>query len=151
MHTYQIANAVLEDYKNAKITDERVEFLVAQVQEQLDEIRQNSELYEGFIKQVNGPEKIDSLVLWILLMSNEDICSDYINAFKKDYMKVIPVRDLADLIFYVVYLVKVQSKQLDGFDYLVEYKHDGKDEADQYCFTNVLLYIQRQKEAPVEF
>ena len=40
---------------------------------------------------------------------------------------------------------------LDGFEYLLEYEEEGIHEADQFCFTNVLLYIQKSKEVQIEF
>ena len=84
-------------------------------------------------------------------MSNEDICDEYIDEFDKDFREIIPVSDLADLLVYIVHLKKVKNIELDGFDYLLEYKHEGKDEMDQYAFTNALLYIQKSKEVEIEF
>lgn len=151
MHTYQIAESVLNDYKNEKLSEERINFLISQANEQLEEISQNKEIYERFLNQVNAPEKIDNIILWILLMSNEAICDEYIDEFDKDFRDVIPVSDLADLLFYTVYLKNVKDIELDGFDYLMEYQHEGLDDVDQYSFTNALLYIQRSKEVPIEF
>ena len=79
-------------------------------------------------------------------MSNEDICCEYINKFDKDFIDIIPVSDLSDLLLYIVHLQKVKDEQLDGFDYLMQYKEAGIEDVDQYCFTNVLLYIQKSKE-----
>lgn len=151
MHTYQIKDIKLENYKNEKLSDERVNFLIAQANEQLDEIAQNKEIYDRLLKQVNAPGKIDNIILWILLMSNEDICDEYIRKFGKDFREIIPVSDLADLLLYSIYLKKVKNTVLDGFDYLLDYEHDGIDEMDQYAFTNVLLYIQQTKEVQIEF
>ena len=152
MDTYQIAEKVLDDYRNDKLTDERIEFLKTQADEQLDEISQNKELYDRFLQKVNPPEKIDNIILWMLLMSNEDIVEEYIDEFNKiKYREIIPVSDLADLLLYVVHLKKVKNIALDGFDYLLEYKHDGIDEMDHYCVTNVLLYIRKSKEVEMEF
>jgi hypothetical protein len=151
MHTYQIAEKILADYRNEKLSEERIDFLKAQANEQLDEIAQNQELYESLLQKVNAPETIDNIILWILLMSNEDICLKYRRAFNKEFRMMIPVSDLADLLLYAVHLKKIQNIDLDGFDYLLEYQHDGKDEVDQYCFTNVLLYVQKSKEAQLEF
>lgn len=151
MHTFQIAPAVLDNYRNGKLTDERIDFLKAQATEQLTEIAQNAHLLERFVKQVNAPEKIDDTLLWFLFMSNEDICDAYIDQFGKNFREMIPVSDLADLLLYAVHLKKVKEITLDGFDYLMEYQHEGKDEVDQYCFMNVLLYVQKSKEASLEF
>lgn len=151
MHTYQIAKSVVNDYKNEKLSDERIDFLISQANEQLEEISQNKEINERFIKQVNPPQKIDNIILWILFMSNEAICDEYIDEFDKDFRDVIPVSDLADLLFYVVYLKKVKEIELDGFDFLMQYKHEGMEDVDQYSFSNALLYIQKLKEVPLEF
>jgi len=151
MHTYQIAESVLNNYKNEKLSDERIHFLITQANEQLDEISQNKEIYNSFLDKVNAPEKIDNIILWILFMSNEDICEEYIDEFDKDFRDVIPVSDLADLLFYIVYLKKVKNIELDGLDYLLEYQHEGLNDVDQYSFTNALLYIQKSKEVQIEF
>ncbi len=151
MHTLQIAESVLDGYRNNKLTEERINFLITQANEQLDEISQNEEIYHSFLNKVKAPKKIDNIILWILFMSNEDICEEYIDAFDKDFREIIPVSDLADLLVYVVHLKKIKNIELDGYDYLLEYKHDGIDEVDQYSFANVLLYIQRSKEVDIEF
>ena len=151
MDTFQIANSVLDGYINDKLSEERINFLIAQANEQLDEISQNKEIYNSFLNKVNAPEKIDNIILWILFMSNEAICEEYIEEFDKNFREIIPVSDLADLLAYIVHLKKVKDIELDGFDYLMEYKHGGIDEMDQYCFTNVLLYIQQSKEVQMEF
>lgn len=151
MHTYQIAVPVLDRYRNERLSDERINFLIAQANEQLEEIAQNPELYARFLKEVDAPENIDNIVLWMLWMSNEDIVDDYISAFKKKYREIIPVSDLADLLLYAVHLKKVKNVELEGFDYFLEYQEEGKAEMDQYAFTNVLLYAQKSKEAAMEF
>ena len=151
MHTFQIAKSILDGYKNDKLSEERINFLITQANEQLDEISQNKEMYKSFLKKVNAPQKIDNIILWILLMSNERICDDYISEFDKGFREIIPVSDLADLLFYSVHLKKVKNIELDGFDYLLEYEHEGIEELDQYSFTNALLYIQKSKEVEMEF
>jgi hypothetical protein len=151
MHTFQIAESVLDGYKNEKLTEERIEFLITQANEQLDEISQNKEIYDSFLSRVKPPKKIDNIILWILLMSNETICEEYIEEFDKNYREIIPVSDLADLLLYAVHLKKVQNIELDGFDYLLEYQQEGIQEMDQYAFTNALLYIQKSKEVDMEF
>jgi hypothetical protein len=151
MHTLQIAESVLDDYRNNKLSEERINFLITQANEQLDEISQNKEIYHSFLNKVNAPQKIDNIILWILFMSNEDICEEYIDEFHKDFREIIPVSDLADLLVYVVHLKKIKNIELDGFDYLLNYKHEGIDEVDQYSFANVLLYIQKSKEVDIEF
>ncbi len=151
MHTLQIAESVLDDYRNNKLSEERINFLITQANEQLDEISQNKEIYHSFLNKVDAPKKIDNIILWILFMSNEDICEEYIDEFDKDFREIIPVSDLADLLVYIIHLKKIKNIELDGFDYLLEYKHDGIDEVDQYSFANVLLYIQRSKEIEIEF
>lgn len=151
MNTFQIATSVLDNYKKEKLSEERINFLTTQANEQLDEISQNKEIYSRFLKQVNAPQKIDNIILWILLMSNEDICCEYIDAFNKDFRDVIPVSDLADLLLYIAYLKKVKNIELDGFDYLLEYEEEGSAEVDQYAFTNAFLYIQKSKEVEIKF
>ena len=151
MHTFQIAETVLDGYKNDKLTEERINFLITQANEQLDEISQNKEIYHSFLNKVNAPQKIDNIILWILLMSNEGIVDEYIDEFDKDFREIIPVGDLADLLLYSVHLKKVKNIELEGFDYLLEYEHEGIAEMDQYAFTNALLYIQKSKEVEIEF
>ena len=151
MHTFQIAEPVLDGYKNEKLTEERINFLITQANEQLDEISQNKEIYHSFLNKVNAPQKIDNIILWILLMSNEGIVDEYIDEFDKDFREIIPVGDLADLLLYSVHLKKVKNIELEGFDYLLEYEQDGIAEMDQYAFTNALLYIQKSKEVEIEF
>ena len=151
MNTFQVSESVLEGYKNEKLTEERINFLTTQVNEQLNEISQNKEIYNSFLNEVNAPEKVDNIILWILLMSNEGICWEYIGEFDKDFRKIIPVSDLADLLLYIVYLKKIKNIELDGFDYLLEYKEDGMEEVDQFAFTNIFLYIQKSKEVAIEF
>ncbi len=84
-------------------------------------------------------------------MSNEDICTDYINEFDKDFRKIIPVSDLADLLIYIVHLKKVKNIELDGFDYLLAYEDEGLEEVDLYSLTNAFLYIQQSKEVQIDF
>lgn len=152
MHAYLIAEKVLNNYRNDKLSDERIDFLITQANEQLEEIAQNKALYDSFLKRVKAPEKIDNIILWMLLMSNEDIVEEYIEEFDKTkYREIIPVSDLADLLLYVVHLKKVKGIELDGFDYLLEYQHEGKDEFDHFCVTNVLLYIEKSKQINLEF
>ena len=151
MHTFQIAEAVLDGYKNEKLTQERIDFLKTQADEQLDEIAQNAEIFQSFLKKVNAPQKLDNIILWILLMSNEGIVDDYIDEFSKKFREIIPVSDLADLLVYSVHLKKVQNTELDGFDYLLEYENGGIEEMDQFAFTNVLLYVDKSKQVEIEF
>ena len=151
MNTFQIAEPALNNYKNNKLNEERIKFLIAQANEQLDEISKNKEIYNGFLSQVNAPQKIDNMILWVLLMSNEDICSEYISEFDKDFSDIVPVSDLADLLFYIAYLKKVKNIELDGFDYLSAYEKEGIKDVDQYSITNVLAYIQKSKEIEIEF
>lgn len=151
MDTFQIAESVLDGYKNDKLSEARINFLITQANEQLDEISQNKEIYNSFLNRVNAPKKIDNIILWILLMSNEEICCEYTSEFHKDFREIIPVSDLADLLFYIIHLKKVKNIELDGFDYLLEYEDEGIDEMDQYSFTNALLYIQKSKEVKIEF
>ena len=110
MHTFQISVKALDAYRNEKLTEERINFLINQANKQLDEISQNKELYNRFLNQVNAPKKIDNIILWMLFMSNEAICDEYIEAFDKDFREIIPVSDLADLLAYVVHLKKVKNK-----------------------------------------
>lgn len=149
MNTYQIAKPVLEAYKNTVLKEERIAFLTTQAYEQLTEIAQDEEIYRGFLEKVKSPKKIDNRILWILLMSDEDIVDAYIEAFDKDFIDMIPVCDLADLLFYIVYLKKVEERELEGFDALLEYKTGGMQEVDQHTVTNLLVYIQNIKAAQV--
>ncbi len=151
MNTFQITEPVLEGYINGFLTQERIDILVAQANEQIDEIASNKELYERFYAEVDAPEKTDKLILWVLFMSDEDICSQYIEAFDKDFEDEIPVSDLADLVFYIAYLEKVKKRKLDGFDYLADYQSEGIEEIDQFAFTNGFLYVQKAKEVQIEF
>ena len=91
------------------------------------------------------------VILWILLMSNEDIVDEYIDEFSKPYREIIPVSDLADLVAYSIHLKKVQNIELDGFSFLLDYEHGGIDEVDQYAFTNVLLYVEKTKQPEIKF
>ena len=151
MNTFQIAESVLDTYKNEIIGVERTDFLVAQANEQINEISGNKEIYDGFLNKVSAPQKIDNLVLWILFMSNEDICSDYIDGFDKDFEDEIPMNDLADLLLYIAHLQKVQNIALEGLDYLLEYEDGNIEEVDQHSVTNVLAYIQKSKQVAIEF
>ena len=151
MHTLQIAEPVLDGHRNEKLSEERIDFLKTQANEQLDDISQNKEIYDGFLKQVNAPQKIDKIILWILLMSNEDIVEEYIEKFDKNFREIIPVSDLADLLIYSIHMKKVKNVELDGLDYLLEYEHGGIEEIDQFAFTNVLLYVEKSKEVKIAF
>ena len=151
MNSFQIKEPILEGYKNTKLTEERMHLLTTQVNEQLDEISQNKEIYDTFLKKVSAPQKIDNIILWILLMSNEDIVYEYISEFDKKFREIIPVGDLADLLLYILYLKKVKNIELEGFDYLLESQEEGIDEMDQFAFTNALLYVQKSKEVQIEF
>lgn len=150
MHTLQIAEEVLEDYKG-KVEAERYDFLIAQAKEQLEEIRGNEEIYNNYLEQVNVAGEVDDLVLWMLFMSNEDICSNYIREFKKDFFDMMPVNDLADLLFYIIYLKKCENTELDGIVYVLESTDPNMDEVDQASFLNVLSHIARSKEVPMAF
>ena len=152
MHTDQIADKVLGNYRKDKLTDERIDFLKAQADEQLEEIAGNKELYDRFLQKINPPGKIDNIILWMLIMSNEDFVEAYIDAFNKfKFREIIPSSDLADLLIYIVHLNKLENITLDGYDFLLNYEHPGKDEFDHYCVTNVLLYIQKSKQVEMEF
>ncbi len=151
MNTLQIAASALDGYMNEKLGDTRINFLLTQANEQLDEISKNKDVYNRFLKEVDAPQKIDNLILWMLFMSNEDIVYDYIDEFDKDFSDSIPISDLSDLLFYLIHLKKVKNIEVDGFDYLSEYKEEGMDEVDQYSLTNALLYIQKLKEGQIDF
>jgi len=151
MHTLQIANKVLDGYRNEKLTLERMDFLKAQASEQLEEIAQNEELYARFLAKVNPPEKIDVLLLWVLIMSDEDIVEEYIDECGKSFREIIPVSDLADLLVYAIHLYKVEERPLEGSEFLLSYEHSGLEEVDQFAFTNVLLFVERSKQVEIEF
>jgi len=151
MHTFQIAKPVLDDYRNNKLSTQRIDSLIKQAQDQLDELSQNEKLYNSFLEKINPPKNVDKIILWMLIMSNDDMCSDYSDEFNKNYRPIIPVSDLADLLLYIVHLKQVENVDLDGFDFLLDYEYGGIDEMDQYCFTNVLLHVQKSKEVQMEF
>ncbi|MFC2074402.1 hypothetical protein ACFLR3_04030 [Campylobacterota bacterium] len=151
MHTLQIAEKVLDGYHNEKLTEDRIDFLKTQANEQLDEISQNKALYDGFLNKVNPPEKIDKVILWMLLMLDEDIVEKYIDECGKNFREIIPVSDLADLLIYAIHLKKLQNVELDGFEFLLEYEHPGIEEVDQFAFTNVLLYVEKSKQVQIQF
>lgn len=151
MNTFQIAESALAGYKNTKLSDERISALVKQANEQIDEIAQKKEIYAGFLEQVDAPQEIDNIILWILFMSNEDICSDYIDEYDKDFSDNIPMSDLADLLIYTVYLKKVENTTLEGFDYLDDYEENDIEDVDQFALTNAFLYIQKTKEVQIDF
>jgi hypothetical protein len=153
MHTNEIVEPALKQYKSAKLTDERIDFLKNQVTEQLTEIRQNQDIYKEFINKINPPEKIDDIILWMLIMCNEDMVEEYVDKYDKSFMDIIPVSDLADLLFYLVYKKTVEGIETDGFDFLLSYEDEGIEDFDQYCFTNVLVYVQTMKklEAQIDF
>ena len=151
MNTFQIAESVLNEYKNSVLGDDRINLLITQANEQIDEISGNKEMHNAFLERVNAPQKLDNLVLWILFMSNEDICSDYIDEFDKDFEDEIPINDLADLLLYIAHLQKFQKTELEGLNYLLEYEEGDIVEVDQHCVTNVLAYIQKSKQVEIEF
>ena len=151
MNTLQVAEAVLDGYKNEKLTEERINFLTTQANEQLDELAGNKEVYDRFLEKVKPPKEVDNIILWMLIMSDEDIVEEYIDTFKKDFREIIPVSDLADLLLHLVYLKKVKNIELDGLDYLLDLESEGMDEMDQYAFTNIFIYIQKTKEVQIEF
>lgn len=150
MHSIQIAPEVLEQYYN-KVGQERFELLAAQAKEQLKEIREDKEVYNNYLEQINTAGEVDDIVLWVLFMSNEDICLDYIKRFKKDFHKMVPDSDLADLLFYAVYLKKCKDNELDGIVYLIESNKEEIDDVDQANFMNILCHIQEQKAPKMDF
>lgn len=151
MNTYQIASKVLQDYKNHQLSDERIDFLKQQAKKQLNEIFQNTEIYESFLDTSKAPKNADFIILWIFFMSDEEIVYQYIKKFNKDFTDIIPVSDLADLLIYLIYQTKNENALIDGFDFLIDFESEGISEVDNYAFTNMLLYIQKLKEAPMEF
>ena len=151
MNTFQIAASALEGYKNTKLSDARINALVKQASSQIAEITQNKELYDGFVSQVDAPQPVDNIILWVLFMSNEDICDEYIEAFDKDFSDNIPISDLADLLIYIVYLKKVKDVELKGYDYLEGYEDGDIEDVDQFALTNAFLYIQKTKEVQIDF
>ena len=151
MHTFQITESVLDGYKNDRLSDVRINFLITQAKDQLEEIAQNQELYDRFLNKVNPPQKIDNIILWMLLMSNDVICSAYRKECNKKFRDMLPVCDLADLLLYTVYLKQIKNVELDGLDYLLKYEHDGIEEMDQCAFSNVFLYVQQSKTVQMDF
>ena len=151
MNTFQISKTALAGYKETKLSDERINTLVEQANIQIEEIAQNKEVYERFLTQVGASKEFDNIILWILFMSNEDICSDYIDEYDKDFSDNIPVSDLADLLIYAVYLKKVKEVTLEGYDYLDDYEEGDIEDVDQFALTNAFLYIQKTKEVQIDF
>ena len=151
MNTLQVAESVLDGYKNENLTEERINFLTTQANEQLEELAGNQEIYDRFLEKVKPPKDVDNIILWMLIMSDEDIVEEYIDTYKKDFREIIPVSDLADLLLHLVYLKKVKKIELDGLDYLLDLESEGMDEMDQYAFTNIFIYIQKTKEVQIEF
>ena len=147
MNTYQITENVLVEYRDLMIKDERVAFLKSQADEQLEEIAGNEEIYNRLLEKVKAPANVDNMILWIALMSDESIVEEYIEEFDKDFTDMIPVCDLADMLFYMVYAIKVKGESFEGFDYLLSYKTPGMVEVDQHAVTNALAYIQKIKGA----
>lgn len=145
MNTYQIAEPVLEEYRNIMLKDERINFLKVQANEQLAELAENKEIYQDLLKKVNAPDDIENIILWILIMSDEQNVDTYIDEYDKDFTDMIPVCDLGDLLLYVVHLKKIEGIALAGFDYLMGYKSGGMTEVDHHAVTNVLVYIQKVK------
>ena len=151
MNTFQITELALNNYKTDRLPDTRINLLLEQVNEQIDELSQHKEIYSSFLEDIDAPENLDNIILWILLMSNEDVCRDYINQCKKDLKKVIPVSDMADLLLYAAYLTKVQKTKPEGYDFLSGYYEEEMEEVDQYAVTNVLHHIQQSKEVQIQF
>jgi hypothetical protein len=151
MDTLQIVQSRLEEYIDAKVGKDRVDFLLSQAKEQIDEIATNSELFEEFLDEVDAPKECDSLILWILFFSNEYIVRDYVNTFSKEFKKVLPMSDLADLLIYAIYLHKSKKGNMQCVEHLLEYEDDGLESVDQYAFSNILLYVQKLKEPQIEF
>lgn len=151
MHTNQIADKVLDNYSKEKLTEERITFLKKQAEEQLAEIKTNEDIYNSFLEMSGAPENVDPLILWILFMLNEDIVDEYVDEFSKPFREIIPVSDLADLVTFVIHKKKIEGVDIEGIDFLLEYDHAGKDEVDQYAFTNVLLYVEKTKQPQIDF
>jgi len=151
MNTFQIAQTALEGYKNTKLSDERIDALVEQANTQIREIVQNKEVYDDFVSQVDAPQPVDNIILWVLFMSDEDIRDTYIETFDKDFRDDIPISDLADLLIYIVYLKKVKDVELEGYDYLDDYEDGEIEDVDQFALTNAFLYIQKTKEVQIDF
>ncbi|CAA6813167.1 MAG: Unknown protein [uncultured Sulfurovum sp.] len=151
MNTFQIVGSVLDEYKNSVLDDKRIDALVEQANEQLKEMAENEAFYNALLTKVNAPEKVDNMILWIMLMSNEDICCAYIDSFDKDFEDEIPVNDLGDLLLYLAHLKNVQNVELDGLDYLLAYDKEWTEEVDQHAVTNVLAYIQKSKQVEMNF
>jgi len=151
MNTFQIAQTALEGYKNTKLSDERIDTLVKQAKVQIEEIAKNKELYNDFVSQVDAPNPVDDIILWVLFMSDEDIRDTYIETFNKDFRDDIPISDLGDLLIYLVYLKKVKDVELEGYAYLEDYEGGEIEDVDQFALTNAFLYIQKTKEVQIDF
>jgi len=147
MNTYQITENILVEYRDLMIKDARSDFLKAQADEQIEEIASNEEIYNKFLEKVKAPKNVDNMVLWIALMSDEEIVEEYIEAFDKNFDDMIPICDLGDMLFYMVYAMKVKGESFEGFDYLLTYKTPGMTEVDQHAISNALAYIQKLKGA----
>jgi len=151
LHTEQISQTVLTNYIHDRLSSERIEMLTTQAKEQIEEIRTDQTLYEQFLQKTGAPKEIDTRVLWVAMMCDDDICSEYISRFKKPFADRIPVSDLADLIVYLIHTQKSKEDEIAGYDFLMAYEKGDIDDVDQYAFTNVLLYIQQSKEGDLCF
>lgn len=150
MQIFEITNEVVEGYVE-KVGQERIDFLVNQAKEQIEEIAQDEKVYLDYLNKAQASVKVDKLVLWVLFMSLEDICFDYIEKFNKDFFEETPMNDLADLSMYIVYLTNSKGEKLDGIQYMSESNEQRLKEIDHHSVTNLLLYVQQQKQQAMEF
>lgn len=143
MDLFEVSPAVLEANYN-RMGHERIDFLVDQAKEQIKEISQDQETLDSYLKIVGLSEKVDDLVLWVILMSNDDVCFGYNKKFNKGFMDFIPMNDLSDLSLYLAY--KNKNEQINGIEKLIELDTGCAKEIDHHCVSSLLYYIQQEKQ-----
>ena len=149
MEVFGINTEVLDQHlKN--IGEDRINFLIDQAKEQLDEINSNEEIKKEFLKEIELEKEVDDLVLWILFMSNEEVVAKYIKEFKKDFFDFIPINDITDLCVYLS--VKYQAgENIEGIEELVEFEKETKREIEYNTITTLLMIVQEQKKMDMQF
>ena len=68
MHTFQIAESVLDEYKNNKLSEERINFLITQANEQLEEISQKIKYKKVHIAPDNSNQFTPALGNYIVMV-----------------------------------------------------------------------------------
>lgn len=150
MQIFEIAPEVLKGHVQ-RMGQDRVNELVSQAKEQISEIATRPEVLESYLGQVGLEKRVDDLVVWILFMMDEDICDAYNEIFEKGFFKMIPLNDLSDLTIYVANLIKTENKNIDGVDNIINCNTGTSKEVDHHSVTNLLYYIQQEKQNQMQF